>query len=91
MHNSTCSMLLCRHHTITSFLYIFCIYTIVYTTSKDIGINKEKEICLPYRESISGHRCERTAMAAKCEMLMNCIKNFIVFIGNKYNCQTRNI
>ena len=47
------------------------------TISEDVGINKEKEICLPNKESISCHRCERTTMDAKCEMYMNCRKNFI--------------
>ena len=28
-------------------------------------------------ESISGHRCERTNVAVKCGMSMNCSKNFI--------------
>ena len=32
---------------------------------------------MPVKESISGHRCERTNMAEKCEMFMNCSKNFI--------------
>ena len=27
---------------------------------KDIVINKEKEICVPNKESINGRRCERT-------------------------------
>ena len=43
--------------------------------SKDIGINEAKEICLPNNEFISCHGCERTNMAAKCDMLMNCSKN----------------
>ena len=30
----------------------------MYTISKDIGINKEKEICLPNKETIHCHRCE---------------------------------
>ena len=38
--------------------------------SKDISINKESEICLSKKESISGHRCERTNMATKCEMFV---------------------
>ena len=46
--------------------------TNVCTIWKDIGRNKEKEICLPNKESIRGHRCERTIMVAKCEIFMNC-------------------
>ena len=51
----------------------------VCTISKDIGKNKEKEICLPNKESISSHRCERTNMVAKCEMFMNCSKTSQAF------------
>ena len=47
------------------------------TISKDTDINKEKEICLPNKGSVSVHRYERTTMVAKCEMLMNCSKKFI--------------
>ena len=49
----------------------------VYTISKYISIIKEKEICVENKESISGHRCERTGMSAKCEIFMNCSKTFI--------------
>ena len=49
----------------------------VCTISKDIGRNKEKEICLPNKESISGHTYERTNMAAKCET--NTAKNCKIF------------
>ena len=56
---------------------MFSLYTYVKTISKDIGINKEKEICPPSKESISDHKCERTDMVAKCEMLMNNSRNFI--------------
>ena len=52
-----------------SILYIY-IYACVYNF-KDIVINKEKGICLPNNKSQSGHRCERTNVAAKCEMFMN--------------------
>ena len=45
------------------------------TISKDTGINKEKETCQPSKESIMGHRCERTNMGAKCEIFINCSKN----------------
>ena len=38
------------------------------TISKDVGINTEKEICVPNKESINGHRCERTDRASKNEM-----------------------
>ena len=34
----------------------------------------KKEICLLNKESKNGQRCERTNMAAKCEMFMNCSK-----------------
>ena len=51
----------------TSWALVFSIDTHVYTISKDIGINKEKEIYLLNRESIkSGHRLERTNMVSKC-------------------------
>ena len=39
---------------------------------KHIGNNKEKEICLPNKEALIGHRCEGTNMVAKCEIGMNC-------------------
>ena len=42
------------------------------TISKPIGINKEKEICLPNKEYICDHRCERANMAAECKIHMNC-------------------
>ena len=38
------------------------------TVSKDIGINKEKEVYLPNKELINGHRCERTTMTVKCKI-----------------------
>ena len=47
------------------------------TISKDIDINEEKEICLPNKESVSVHRCERTTMNAKCEVFKNCSENFM--------------
>ena len=51
-----------------SILYIYlCVH-------KDIGIKKEKETCLPNKESVSVDRCERTDMVAKCEIFMNCNK-----------------
>ena len=37
--------------------------------SKDIGINREKEIHLSNQESTSGLRCERTNMAANVKCL----------------------
>ena len=58
---------------IISILYMY----IVCTTSKGIGINKEKEIYLPNKESINGHRCERTNMDTNSEIIMNCSKTFI--------------
>ena len=39
--------------------------------SKDIDINKEKEICLPKKESISSHRYEGINMTVKCDMFKN--------------------
>ena len=48
--------------------------------SEDIGMIKEKEICLPNKESISGHRCERTTMVSKCETFMNCSKTSQAFV-----------
>ena len=38
---------------------------------------KEGKICLPNKESLSNHRCERTNIVAKCEILMNCSEHFI--------------
>ena len=37
--------------------------------SKVIGINKEKDICLPNKEYISCHRYEKTNMADKLKYL----------------------
>ena len=31
-----------------------------------IGVNKEKEICVPSKEYISGHRGQRINVVAKC-------------------------
>ena len=39
-----------------------------------LAYNEENKFCLPNKESISGHRFEKTNMAVKCEMLMNCSK-----------------
>ena len=39
----------------TSWALVFCICTYVYSF-KGIGINQEKEICLPNKEYISGHK-----------------------------------
>ena len=58
------------------------------TISKDIGINKEIEVCAPSKESLSGHRCERRNMPAKCEIFMDCSENFISICKKKYNWQT---
>ena len=49
----------------------------VCTISKDIVVNMEKETCLPNKECMSGHRCERSNTTAKCEMSMDCTKNVI--------------
>ena len=55
----------------------YFIHIYVCTISKDIGLNKEKEICSPNKESISGHRCEGTNMAVRFEIFMNCSKDLI--------------
>ena len=72
----------------TSWAVVFCRYTHMCTISKDISINKEKEICPPSKESMCGHRCRRTNVAAKCEMFMNCSKNCIG-ICQKTNMTTK--
>ena len=59
----------------TSWVIVFCIYTYVYSVKR--YWHKEKEICLPKREFISGHICEGTNMAAKYEMFLNYSKNII--------------
>ena len=59
------------------------------TFSKDIGINMEKEICVLNKEFISGQKHEKTNVAAKCEIFMNCSKN-LIGICKKCDCQTRN-
>ena len=41
------------------------------TISKVIGINEEKEKCLPNREYLSGHRWERINMVVKCIVHMH--------------------
>ena len=56
---------------------ILHIYMCVWTISKDSDINKEKEICLPNKKSVSVHRCERITMVVKCEMFINSSKNVI--------------
>ena len=53
---------------------ISILYVYTCTISKDNGLDKEKQICLSNRESLSGHRCERRKMAAKCEMFMSAVK-----------------
>ena len=60
------------------------------TISKDICINKENKICVPNRESISGHRCKRTYMTTECEMFVNCSKNFIDIEKKKQTNMTVN-
>ena len=73
-------------HTVSQlYIYIYmcvwcvcvCVFPCVCTVSEDIGINNEKGICAWSMESKIGHRCEKPNMASKCEMLMNCSKNFI--------------
>ena len=51
--------------------------------SKDIGIDKEKEICVPNKEPISGHRCERTNKAAKYMPKKECLRD--------HRCESRNM
>ena len=41
------------------------------------------------KESVSGHRCERTSKIAKCEMFMNYGKNFIGICKQNYDWQSR--
>ena len=60
------------------------------TISRDSDVTKEKEICLSNEDSISGHRCEGTAMVAICEMFLNCSENIIFICRNKYDSQTWN-
>ena len=60
-------------------------YRHVCIISKDICINKEKEICLPNKECIIDHSCKRTNMVAKCKIVINCSKNFIGSC-KKYGC-----
>ena len=74
----------------TSWVLVICTYTHVCTILKDIGIKKEKEICVQNKESTSCHRCERTNMTAKCEMFMNFDEKLIGICQTKYDCQTRN-
>ena len=59
------------------------------TMSKDVGIKDRNAICSPSKESIIGHRYERTNMVAKCEMFMNCNKTFIGICKKQNDCQTR--
>ena len=49
----------------------YLVHIHVCTISNDIGINKEKEVCLTNNESISGHACERATMIVKYEIFMN--------------------
>ena len=58
-------------------MYILYINTHVCIISKLIGIEKNKGRFLSMKGYISGHRCERTNMAAKHKVFMNCSKNFI--------------
>ena len=49
-----------------------CTDTHVCTISKVAGINKEKEICVPNKELINGHRSERIKnRLAKCIVHMH--------------------
>ena len=48
---------------------ILCIYTFV-QFQQDIGINKEKEICLSNKESLIGYSCGRPNLVAKYEKFM---------------------
>ena len=50
---------------------ISILYMTMCTISKDIGINKEKWICLSKKEHISGDGSERTNMVTKCEIFMS--------------------
>ena len=55
------------------FLHIYMCVTL-----KDVGINKGgKELYLLNREFVSLYRYERTTMAAKCELFINCSKSIL--------------
>ena len=60
----------------TSMTLVFSIDTHLHTISKVIGIKKELKMCLQNKESLSGYRCERANMVAKCKN-MNYSKNII--------------
>ena len=51
--------------------------TKIYTKHKTYWHKEGNERCLLNKESISGHRCERTAMVAKCKIFMHCSENII--------------
>ena len=75
------------HLTLHGHFCICILYIYAWTISKDFGINKEKETCLPSKESASVHRCKRTNMAIQCETFMNCSKMSEAFAKNKYGLQ----
>ena len=54
-----------------------------------IGINKEKEICMPNKESISGPRCERTKWLSNVKSLWIAVK-FQSNLKNKFAWQKMN-
>ena len=81
---------------------IFYIQTYVYNF-KRYWHNREKEICPPSKDSISGNRCERSNMAAKCGMFMTWgiasyvfVKKNQIWLPNKeylrdHTCERTNI
>ena len=66
---------------------ISSLYINVCTIPKDIGVSKERELWLPNKEPVSGQRCERTTMASKCEIFINCSKNFIGIFKTNMNAK----
>ena len=64
----------------TSWVLVFVKDTHVYTISKVIGINKEKEICLRDMECISCCRRERINMVVKCIVHMNITAELLAFL-----------
>ena len=58
----------------------------MFTISKVIGINEEKEICLPNWEYITGHRQERINMVLKCLEHMHIIAELKVYWLLVFSC-----
>ena len=60
----------------TSWTFVFCIDTHVFTVSNIISI-KKKEIYLSNKECINDHGQERVNMVAKCVAHMDITNNFL--------------